>query len=79
MFEKLFLDHPHDVDETYFEHFRVAAYFGVVMLLAGLACLAHALVPGTFTRTGSAAVRHLYERMVTHRRRAAPVADAVRS
>lgn len=78
MFDKLFLDHPRTVDETYFEHLRVAGYFGVTMLAAGLACLVHALIPGAFTKTGSKAVRHLYERMVTARHRHA-TAEAVRS
>lgn len=69
MLDKLFLDHPRTVDETYFEHLRVAGYFGVTMLAAGFACLVHALIPGAFTKTGSKAVRHLHERMVTARHR----------
>lgn len=69
MFDKLFLDHPRTVDETYFEHMQVAGYFGVTLLAAGLACLVHALIPGAFTKTGSKAVRHLYERMVAARHR----------
>jgi hypothetical protein len=76
MFDKLFLDHPRTVDETYFEHLRVAAYFGGLMLLAGLACLVHALIPGAFTRTGSAVIRHLHERMATNRHRGRSAAEA---
>jgi len=41
----------------------------VTLLAAGVACLVHALIPGAFTKTGSKAVRHLYERMVTQRHR----------
>jgi hypothetical protein len=78
MFDKLFLDHPRTVDESYFEHMQVAGYFGVTMLAAGLACLVHALIPGAFTKTGSKAVRHLHERMVTARHRGT-VAEAARS
>jgi hypothetical protein len=48
------------------------------MLAAGLACLVHALIPGAFTKTGSKAVRHLHERMVTARHRGT-VAEAARS
>ena len=69
MLGKLFLDHPRTVDETYLEHMQVAGYFGVTMLAAGCACLVHALIPGAFTKTGSQAVRHLHERMVTSRNR----------
>jgi len=69
MLDKLFLDHPRTVDETYFEHLQVAGYFGVTLLAAGVACLVHALIPGAFTKTGSKAVRHLHERMVTQRPR----------
>ena len=78
MFDKLFLDHPRTVDETYFEHLLVAGYFGVTMLAAGLACLVHALIPGAFTKTGSQAVRHLHDRMVANRQRH-PAAEAARS
>ncbi|HVJ39904.1 MAG TPA: DUF6356 family protein [Dongiaceae bacterium] len=69
MFDKLFRDHPASVDETYFEHMAVAASFGGRMFIASLACFVHALVPGLFVRTGSNAIRSLYERMVTHRHR----------
>jgi hypothetical protein len=79
MFDKLFLDHPRTVDETYFEHLQVAGYFGVTMLAAGLACLVHAIIPGAFTKTGSKAVRHLYERMVSARHRHAPAAETAAS
>lgn len=78
MLDKLFLDHPRTVDETYFEHLQVAGYFGVTMLAAGVACLVHALIPAAFTKTGSKAVRHLHERMVTARHRS-HTAEAARS
>ena len=78
MIAKLFLDHPKSVDETYLEHMGVATSFGTRMILAGLACLVHGLVPAWFTTTGSATIRELHRRMVTHRRRhpeAEPAAD----
>jgi hypothetical protein len=75
MFDKLFTDHPRAVDETYGEHFRAASGFGFRLLLAGIACLVHAVVPGLCTRTGSDAIRDLHRRMVTHRRPAAIEAD----
>ena len=59
-----FLAHPASVGETYAEHFRVAAYFGLSMVAGGLACLVHALFPALFERTGSASVKRLYSKMI---------------
>ena len=69
MLQKLFVEHPESVGETYIEHLQVAARFGVTMLMGGLACLVHALVPGLFVRTGSNTITRLHETMVLHRRR----------
>ncbi|MFN3591692.1 MAG: DUF6356 family protein [Thermaurantiacus sp.] len=77
MLERLFRDHPASVGETYLEHMAHAFSFGVAMILGGLACMLHALVPGLCTRTGSDCIRRLHHRMVTHRRaRPAPIRDA---
>lgn len=69
MLRQLFIDHPESVGESYGEHLLVALSFGTTMVAAGLACIVHALVPGLFVRTGSAAVSRLHDRMVTSRRR----------
>lgn len=45
--------------ETYRQHFRFAATFGLLAIAAGVAALVHALVPGTCTSTASRIVRHL--------------------
>ncbi len=66
-----FTEHPASVGETYGEHLGTAGYFGWRMILAGAACLIHGLLPFAFVRTGSDTIRHLHERMVTHRRRGA--------
>jgi len=68
MFRRLFLDHPHSVDESYGEHQRVALSFAFSMLAAGLACLVHAFVPGLFVRTGSSTIERLHHRMMVARR-----------
>lgn len=68
-----FLKHPRSVGETYVEHMEMAAGFGVAMILGGLACLVHALVPAWFETTGSRIISHLHTRMVLNRRRKAPV------
>lgn len=72
LFDRLFRDHPAEVGETYAEHLVTAWGFGLAMIAGGLACLVHALVPGLCRTTGSACIRRLHERMVTHRRRAQP-------
>jgi hypothetical protein len=50
---KLFLDHPHSVNETYFEHLRNASTYGFRLLLAGFACLIHSLLPFLCVTTAS--------------------------
>jgi hypothetical protein len=67
MLNRLFLDHPRSVGESYGEHLAMAGSFGIVMILGGIACLVHALLPCAFTTTGSGMVRRLYGRMVTNR------------
>ncbi|MCG8440747.1 MAG: DUF6356 family protein [Caulobacterales bacterium] len=69
MLRKIFLDHPKTVGESYGEHLLHAWGFAASMLMGGLACLAHGLVPCLFEKTGSNAVRDLHDRMVTNRMR----------
>jgi uncharacterized protein DUF6356 len=69
-----FTEHPASVGETYSEHLLHAGCFGVRMVLAGFACLIHAVFPFLFERTGSRAIGELNERMTSRRRRPASVA-----
>ena len=62
-----FTEHPHAVGETYSEHFAVASGFGSAMLLGGLACMVHAVLPFLCTTTGSRTIRRLHVRMVVNR------------
>ena len=78
MIEKLFLEHPRSVGESYTEHMGMAASFGAQMLLASLACFVHALVPGFFVKTGSNAITRLHDRMVINRIRH-PVPEAAKT
>jgi hypothetical protein len=64
-----FTKHPSDVGESYAEHFVVATSFGSAMILGGLACLVHGVLPFLFTSTGSSTIKRLHERMVVSRRR----------
>jgi hypothetical protein len=47
------MGHLKDVNETYFEHFRQAFEVGSVLLLASLAQIVHAVVPGFCPPYGS--------------------------
>jgi len=68
MFARLFLVHPQSIGETYFEHQRQAVSFAGPLLLAGLACLLHAVIPGLCERTASSRITILHERLVASRR-----------
>lgn len=74
-FLKAFTDHPRSVGETYLQHMSVASRCGLSMIVAGMACLVHAVLPFVFVRTASNCLTRLYQRMVTQRSRlqAAPV------
>ena len=72
---RLFTRHPACVGETYLQHLGNASTFGIRMLIGGLACLVHALLPFLFERTASHCIAQLHERMVVNRsspRRALP-------
>lgn len=75
MIDKLFLDHPKSVGESYFEHLFMASCFSGRMLLGAAACFIHALIPGLCVKTGSNTIRELNDRMVVNRRRHAQVGE----
>lgn len=76
MLDRWFLDHPRSVNESYLEHQAWALKFSGSLIMAGLACFAHALVPGLFERTGSTMVKQLHQEMVTKRVRQPAQSDA---
>ncbi len=55
-------EHPQSVDETYFEHLLFAGKFAASLLLAGLAAMVHAVIPGMFEKTASKLIAQMYER-----------------
>jgi len=71
-----FTAHPATVGETYGEHLVMATSFGCRMVLAGVACILHGLIPFVFVRTGSRAVAELNQRMIAGRS-ARPVSGAL--
>lgn len=56
-FEKLFLEHPQEVGETYAEHAAAASRYGWRLLEASACAFIHALVPGLHKTTASDRVR----------------------
>lgn len=66
MIARLFLNHPAQVDETFFQHMVFALKFAGLLFLAAGAALVHALVPCLFEKTASQIIKTLYER--THNR-----------
>ena len=62
--------HPASIGETYGQHFASASGFGLNLLLAGCACLVHAILPFLLQRTASRIVGTLHTRMITARTRA---------
>lgn len=60
-------DHPGSVGETYFQHLLFATRFGAGMVLGGLACCLHGVLPFLFPTTGSRTVLALHERLRSRR------------
>ncbi|NJO13815.1 MAG: hypothetical protein HC870_00865 [Rhizobiales bacterium] len=59
MIKKLFFDHPRAIGESYGQHARTALSFGWRMMVGGIACMVHAVVPGLFVKTASRTVVQL--------------------
>ena len=76
MLDKLLLEHPRDIGESYGEHAGHAMYIGTKLLGAGIACLVHAVLPGLFVRTASAAVQDVQD-LMTKRTANAPMDEQV--
>ena len=57
--KKLFTDHPHSMDETYFQHLICAASYGLRMIFAGFAAIIHSIFPFLFETTASDLAREI--------------------
>ena len=57
----LFTDHPKSIGQSYGGHARGAGRIGATMVLAGLACLVHAVFPFLFEKTAGKAIDDLKE------------------
>lgn len=73
LIDRLLHAHPRSVGESYREHAGIAARFGTAMVVGGVKCLVHAVLPAAFERAASDCVGKLGGELA--RRRAAS-ADA---
>lgn len=68
---RLLFDHPRSVGESYGQHAAIAGRFGATMVLGGLKCLAHAVLPAVFERSASDCVAKLHGELDRRRRASA--------
>ncbi|HEU4819722.1 MAG TPA: DUF6356 family protein [Qipengyuania sp.] len=71
MIDRLLLAHPRTVGETYTEHAGIAGRFGLTMVMGGLKCLVHAILPAVFMRSASDSVAKLHGELERRRRASA--------
>lgn len=57
----LFLEHPHSVNETYFQHMGFAFKVALKLFGAALAACLHAILPRVCQTTASRAIMRLYD------------------
>ena len=50
-----------EVNETYRQNMGIAFKIGFTMLVTGVFCLIHGLIPGLFKKTGSNQIAKMYE------------------
>jgi hypothetical protein len=74
--KRFFTEHPQSVGETYGQHLAFALGVGGRMVVAGIACMVHGLVPAFFKTTGSRAIRDLVLRINPGNRAAARAGKA---
>ena len=55
--------HLYDAGESYTQHLLFALSIAMKMLVAGMQCFLHALIPGIFKASGSNAIKELYNRI----------------
>lgn len=65
LIDRLFLDHPRSVNETYFEHLSFAFSFAGTLFFAAAAALVHAFIPSLCEKTASTAVKNLQHKMAS--------------
>ena len=54
-------EHLKEVNESYLQHMWIAFKIGFTMLVTGVFCLIHGLIPGLFKKTGSNQIAKMNE------------------
>ena len=54
-------EYLNEINETYIKHMAIAFKIGLTMLVTGVFCLVHGLIPGLFKKTGSNQINKMYE------------------
>ncbi len=67
MLDRLFLQHPRTVGESYFEHMGAALAVGGRLFVASLKCVVHAFVPAWCKTGGSDAIVKLHSEIAPRR------------
>jgi hypothetical protein len=78
-YDKIFINHPHAVGESYGEHLLFAFRFSFRLLRASLAAFAHGLVPALCETTASSAVVTLNSEIVARRNLMAQTPQSLQS
>jgi hypothetical protein len=65
--ERVFLDHPHRVNENFFEHMCFALTFSGRLFKAAAAAFLHALVPALCETTASQAIMEMHAEIAARR------------
>lgn len=63
LFARVFLDHPAQVNETYFGHMRFAVGFAFWLGVAAFAALVHAVIPTLCETTASRILKRLHTKI----------------
>ena len=62
-FHRLFVQHPREVEESYFEHMAASSRFGFRLLKLASCAFMHALIPGVHKATVSKSICGMAEEM----------------
>lgn len=63
IWQRIFVDHPKSVDQTYIQHMCVAGWFFSRLLAASCAALIHAMIPCLFEKTAGRMIEEMYVRI----------------
>ena len=63
--DRLFLEHPRAVNESYFQHQAFALRFAWRLLKAALAAFIHAFIPSCYDKTASKAIMKMHQELVS--------------